>query len=73
VSTVEGDKVESRYLIQETLQFIVYPEPVTDRILPNTGFVTGQTKVILHGHDYDLSLGGIYCRFGETSDKIVPA
>jgi hypothetical protein len=52
--------------VQETINFIVYPVPEISQILPETGLETGNTKVIIHGSNLDISLGGIYCKFGES-------
>jgi hypothetical protein len=61
--------IDDEYRIQETLNFLVYPVPVTERIWPNTGHQAGETSVILSGVHFNANFGGISCKFGDLIVK----
>jgi len=76
---IEFGNNHSTYDIAEQINILVYPQPSITKIEPNLGTVRGGTQVLIHGSNFDSSLGGIYCRFGSNvvlakvidSDRIV--
>ena len=52
-------------LLKGAAHLKLYLPPVVDRVMPDLGTITGGTKVLIKGSGFDVSLGGIYCKFGE--------
>jgi hypothetical protein len=61
----------SEYVVWESLNFLVYPPPVITQVRPNTGLLSGNTKVVIHGTGLDQTMGGVYAKFGSVAVKCI--
>jgi len=78
-----SEYVNIRVMMKDLLQTYSYMLPGTARVLfydplhiikfePESGDIAGGTEVYIEGHNFDVSYGGIYCRFGNAVVKALP-
>jgi IPT/TIG domain len=54
------------YMLPGTARVLFYDPPHISRIEPQSGDIAGGTEVYIEGYNFDVSYGGIWCKFGQT-------
>jgi hypothetical protein len=60
------------YLLPATARVLFYDPLHITKFVPDSGDIAGGTEVYIEGYNFDVSYGGIYCRFGENVVKAIP-
>ncbi len=54
------------YMLPATGRVLYYSPPYITKIQPSNGAYSGGTEVYIEGVNFDISYGGIFCKFGEA-------
>ncbi len=54
------------YMLPGTTRVLFYSPLVITKVYPNNGDYSGGTEIYLEGLNFDLSYGGLWCRFDGT-------
>ena len=60
------------YMLPGTVRVLFYDPLYIIKLEPGSGDIAGGTEVYIEGYNFDVSYGGITCKFGDTIVSAMP-